>query len=163
MTEAQVIIGEAQCGCNETMVEDVIVSLASVLPKGDRGDVGIPGKPGLTGPTGPRGGAGTSGPPGPKGERGGRGETGHRGREGLQGDKGEAGRDGIPGLDGKPGLPGPPGPPGFMNGYDVRIIYIRIHLQSYPFKDIQPSYWLLLKILSSHWLRRVDIFKWITF
>ena len=45
----------------------------------------------------------------------------------------------------------------------IEVIYIRIHLQSYPFKDIQPSYWLLLKILSSHWLRRVDIFKWITF
>ena len=52
------------------------------------------------------------------------------------------------------------------NGLQIRyieVIYIRIHLQSYPFKDIQPSYWLLLKILSSHWLRRVDIFKWITF
>ena len=45
----------------------------------------------------------------------------------------------------------------------LEVIYIHIHLQSYPFKDIQPSYWLLLKILSSHWLRRVDIFKWITF
>ena len=45
----------------------------------------------------------------------------------------------------------------------IEVIYIRIHLQSYPFKDIQPFYWLLLKILSSHWLRRVDIFKWITF
>ena len=45
----------------------------------------------------------------------------------------------------------------------IEVIYIRIHLQSYPFKDIHPSYWLLLKILSSHWLRRVDIFKWITF
>ena len=46
---------------------------------------------------------------------------------------------------------------------DIEVIYICIHLQSYPFKDIQPTYWLLLKILSSHWLRRVDIFKWITF
>ena len=45
----------------------------------------------------------------------------------------------------------------------VEVIYIHIHLKSYPFKDIHPSYWLLLRILSSHWLRRVDIFKWITF
>ena len=70
MTEAQVVIGE--CGCNETMVEDVIVSLAEVLPKGDKGEVGLPGKPGLTGPGGPRGAGGAVGPPGVKGERGGR-------------------------------------------------------------------------------------------
>ena len=30
-------------------------------------------------------------------------------------------------------------------------------------KDVHPSYWLLLRILSSHWLRRVDFFKWTTF
>ena len=138
ITEAQVILGGAgggQCGCNESLVEGVIMSLASVLPKGDRGQVGIPGKPGLTGATGPRGASGDIGAPGAKGERGERGETGHRsaetdgrvstciffcrGREGIQGQKGEAGRDGSPGLDGRAGLPGPPGPPGFMNGYDV--------------------------------------------
>ena len=117
MTEAQVVIGE--CGCNETMVEDVIVSLAEVLPKGDKGEVGLPGKPGLTGPGGPRGAGGVAGAPGEKGERGARGEQGERGREGIQGDKGEAGRDGVPGVDGRAGMPGPPGPPGFMNGYDV--------------------------------------------
>ena len=121
MTEAQVVIGE--CGCNETMVEEVVVSLAEVLPRGDKGEVGLPGKPGLTGPGGPRGAAGAAGPPGAKGERGGRGEQGDRGREGLQGDKGEAGRDGVPGVDGRAGLPGPPGPPGFMNGYDVSFVY----------------------------------------
>ena len=121
MTEAQVVIGE--CGCNETMVEEVVVSLAEVLPRGDKGEVGLPGKPGLTGPGGPRGAAGAAGPPGAKGERGGRGEQGDRGREGLQGDKGEAGRDGVPGVDGRAGLPGPPGPPGFMNGYDVSFNY----------------------------------------
>ena len=120
MTEAQVVIGE--CGCNETMVEDVIVSLAEVLPRGDKGEVGLPGKPGLTGPGGPRGSGGAAGPPGVKGERGGRGEQGDRGREGIQGDKGEAGRDGVSGVDGRAGLPGPPGPPGFMNGYDVSFI-----------------------------------------
>ena len=38
----------------------------------------------------------------------------------------------------------------------VEVIYICIHLQSHPFKEIHPSYWLLLKIISSHWLRRVD-------
>ena len=48
------------------------------------------------------------------------------------------------------------------NKLTIEVIYICIHLQSYPFKDIQPSYWLLLKILSSHWLRRVDFFKWMT-
>ena len=119
MTEAQVVIGE--CGCNETMVEEVIVSLADVLPKGDKGEVGSPGKSGLTGSSGPRGPGGATGAPGVKGERGGRGEQGERGREGIQGDKGEAGRDGAPGLDGRAGLPGPPGPPGFMNGYDVSV------------------------------------------
>ena len=76
VTEAQVIM--AGCGCNESLVEGVIMSLAHVLPKGDRGEVGIPGKPGLTGATGPRGAAGDIGAPGDKGERGGRGETGHR-------------------------------------------------------------------------------------
>ena len=121
MTEAQVVIGE--CGCNETMVEEVVVSLAEVLPKGDKGEVGLSGKPGLTGPGGPRGAGGAAGPPGAKGERGGRGEQGDRGREGIQGDKGEAGRDGVPGVDGRAGLPGPPGPPGFMNGYDVSFVY----------------------------------------
>ena len=119
MTEAQVVIGE--CGCNETMVEEVIVSLADVLPKGDKGEVGSPGKPGLTGSSGPRGPGGAPGAPGVKGERGERGEEGERGREGIQGDKGEAGRDGAPGMDGRAGLPGPPGPPGFMNGYDVSV------------------------------------------
>ena len=81
VTEAQVILGGAgggQCGCNESLVEGVIMSLASVLPKGDRGQVGIPGKPGLTGATGPRGTQGDIGAPGGKGERGERGETGHR-------------------------------------------------------------------------------------
>ena len=38
-----------------------------------------------------------------------------------------------------------------------------VQLKSCPFKDVHPSYWLLLRILSSHWLRRVDIFKWTTF
>ena len=81
VTEAQVIFGGpggGQCGCNESLVEEVIMSLASVLPKGDRGQVGIPGKPGLTGATGPRGASGDIGAPGTKGERGERGETGHR-------------------------------------------------------------------------------------
>lgn len=84
ITEAQVILGGAgggQCGCNESLVEGVIMSLASVLPKGDRGQVGIPGKPGLTGATGPRGASGDIGAPGAKGERGERGETGHRSAE----------------------------------------------------------------------------------
>ena len=70
--------GGGQCGCNESLVEGVIMGLASVLPKGDRGQVGIPGKPGLTGATGPRGASGNIGAPGAKGERGERGETGHR-------------------------------------------------------------------------------------
>lgn len=47
VTKAQVVIGE--CGCNETMVEQVVVGLADVLPAGDKGDTGRPGKPGLTG------------------------------------------------------------------------------------------------------------------
>jgi len=115
-TKAQVVIGE--CGCNETMVEHVVMGLADILPAGDKGETGRPGKPGLTGNTGQRGSSGEVGPPGPKGERGQRGESGLRGREGIQGQKGEGGKDGIPGLDGNPGLPGPPGPPGFANGYD---------------------------------------------
>ena len=41
------MIGE--CGCNETMVEQVVVGLADVLPAGDKGETGRPGKPGLTG------------------------------------------------------------------------------------------------------------------
>ena len=46
-TKAQVVIGE--CGCNETMVEHVVMSLADILPAGDKGETGRPGKPGLTG------------------------------------------------------------------------------------------------------------------
>ena len=41
------MIGE--CGCNETMVEQVVVGLADVLPAGDKGETGRPGKPDLTG------------------------------------------------------------------------------------------------------------------
>ena len=44
----------------------------------------------------------------------------------------------------------------------IEVIHICIHLQSHPFKEIHSYYWLFLKILSSHWLRRVDFFKWIT-
>ena len=32
------MIGE--CGCNETMVEQVVVGLADVLPAGDKGETG---------------------------------------------------------------------------------------------------------------------------
>ena len=48
-TKAQVVIGE--CGCNETMVEHVVMGLADILPAGDKGETGRPGKPGLTGNT----------------------------------------------------------------------------------------------------------------
>ena len=75
MCQAEVVIG--QCGCNETMVEQVrhkfeytitkrspivtnftiistslqtVMGLATVLPKGDRGEVGRPGRQGVTGP-----------------------------------------------------------------------------------------------------------------
>ena len=94
--------GGAQCGCNESLVEGVVMGLAEVLPKGERGQVswagagvtsdlllqvGLPGQPGLTGPAGPRGEAGGAGATGAKGERGERGEAGPRGGAGLQGDK----------------------------------------------------------------------------
>ena len=115
LTQAQVVLGGgagggAQCGCNESLVEGVVMGLAEVLPKGERGQVswaragvgvtsdpplqvGLPGQPGLTGPAGPRGEAGGAGAMGAKGERGERGEAGPRGGAGLQGDKvGGAGR-----------------------------------------------------------------------
>merc|ERR1719175_359064 len=44
LSQAEVVIG--QCGCNETMVEQTVMGLATVLPKGDRGEVGRPGRQG---------------------------------------------------------------------------------------------------------------------
>ena len=134
IVQAEVVIG--QCGCNETMVEQVgkqicsqhkkaamssphsmqnltshlnpidqtVMGLATVLPKGDRGDVGRPGRQGITGPPvtieeamhpsssphlhvafqGAQGPSGGPGAMGVKGETGLQGERGPRGPEGLQ-------------------------------------------------------------------------------
>ena len=49
MMTQQVVVGS--CGCNETMIEEVVVGLADILPRGHPGDVGRPGKPGMTGQT----------------------------------------------------------------------------------------------------------------
>ena len=85
-------------------IDQTVMGLATVLPKGDRGDVGRPGRQGITGPPvtieeamhqssslhlhvefqGAQGPSGGPGAMGVKGETGLQGERGPRGPEGLQ-------------------------------------------------------------------------------
>ena len=107
---------EATDNFNQTVSDTVIVDvLLSVAAAGPPGPIGPQGDPGAQGPPGPQGDPGPAGPVGPAGPAGPQGATGPQGPAGPAGPQGPAGPSGPQGIQGPAG-------DGFVTGTVLTLV-----------------------------------------